>query len=151
MLGTIGEQERMDTTVIADSVNLASRLEGLTKHYGVSLIISETTKEKLLNPENFSYRFLGLVQVVGKNTPVRIYEVYSRENNPKLDEIKNDFESALDLYLKAKLKESFESFKLVYKSYPEDKPTIYYLKRIKNYLKVGLPTNWNGVEKISSK
>ena len=151
MLGTIGEQERMDTTVIADSVNLASRLEGLTKHYGVSLIISETTKEKLLNPENFSFRFLGLVQVVGKNTPVGIYEVYLKLVNPKLDEIKNDFELALDLYLKAKLKESFESFKKVYKLYPDDKPTIYYLKRIKNYLKIGLPNNWNGVEKIGTK
>ena len=76
MLGTIGETERMDGTVIADTVNLASRLEGLTKRYGASILMSEHTLSKMTQPQAYLTRFLGKVQVKGKNIAVSVFEIY---------------------------------------------------------------------------
>ena len=66
MLGAIGGIERMEGTVISDSVNLGSRIEGLTKIYGIKIAISEKTFLNLNNPNNFHFRFLDRVQVKGK-------------------------------------------------------------------------------------
>jgi two-component system sensor histidine kinase ChiS len=65
MLGTIGEEQRMETLVISNSVNLASRLEGLTKLYGAGILISEQTLYRLDEPKNYNCRFLGRVRVKG--------------------------------------------------------------------------------------
>ncbi|OQW95804.1 MAG: hypothetical protein BWK79_01040 [Beggiatoa sp. IS2] len=79
MLGIIGEKERMEGTVISDSVNFASRLESLTKYYNASIIISEITYQCLQNPEKYSSRYLGRVMVKGKQQAVGIYEILDGE------------------------------------------------------------------------
>lgn len=66
----------MDTTAIADAVNLASRLEGLTKLYEAGILIGERTLSRLENLEKYTYIFLNRVRVKGKNQPISIYEVY---------------------------------------------------------------------------
>lgn len=154
MLGTIGEQERMDTTVIADSVNLGSRLEGLTKYYGVSMIISETSLKKLVHPDQFYKRFLGLVQVVGKEEAIGLYEVYNSDDEKSIqakEQTKENFEDGVFEFNKGNLLEAHRLMKSVYEKNPEDKVAILYLKKIKFYYKNGLPENWNGVEKMTSK
>ncbi|WP_372370053.1 adenylate/guanylate cyclase domain-containing protein [Candidatus Uabimicrobium sp. HlEnr_7] len=75
MLGIIGESERMDCTVIADAVNTASRLEGLTKKYKTSIITSDETLESI--QDQIDHRFLDNVTVKGKKRPIAIYEVIS--------------------------------------------------------------------------
>src|SRR5262249_43989857 len=75
MLGTLGSTTRMDSTVIGDAVNLASRLEGLTKHYGVQIIVSGDTWG-LLDKSVFESRELDLVSVKGRAAPGAIAEVY---------------------------------------------------------------------------
>ena len=79
MLGTIGEQQRMETTVISDTVNLASRLEDLTKVYGASILISGYTLFCLEDQSQYHYRFIGQVQVKGKKQLVPVFEVFDAE------------------------------------------------------------------------
>ncbi|MBS0520699.1 MAG: HAMP domain-containing protein [Proteobacteria bacterium] len=78
MLGTIGEQDRMDCTVISDAVNLASRVEQLTKIYNVSPLISQATYEGLADRGAHAIRPIDIVTVKGKSKPVTIYEVFDR-------------------------------------------------------------------------
>jgi class 3 adenylate cyclase len=77
MLGTIGEQHRMDGTVISDAVNLGSRIESLTKVYKVGILISEFTYSRLADPKAYDIRPIDIVVVKGKTRPVTIFEVFS--------------------------------------------------------------------------
>ena len=79
MMGTIGEQNRMDGTVISDAVNLASRIESLTKVYRSRLLISQYTYEQLSDPSARDIRPIDVVVVKGKSRSVTIYEVYERD------------------------------------------------------------------------
>ena len=76
MMGVIGDKQRMDAGVVADSVNTASRMEGLTKYFGVSILLSEDVLKQLLDPQDFQIRFLGKVMVKGKQTPFKVYGVF---------------------------------------------------------------------------
>ena len=76
MLGVIGEVLRMEANVVADTVNIASRMEGLTKYYGASIITSEPTLKKIQHPDKFHYRYLGKVQVKGRKEPIGVYDFF---------------------------------------------------------------------------
>ncbi len=82
MLGTIGESERMDGTVIADAVNLASRVEGLTKNYGAAVLLTEQTRDRLADPSRYALRHLGRVAVKGKAHGVGLYEACDADAPP---------------------------------------------------------------------
>jgi two-component system sensor histidine kinase ChiS len=75
MLGIIGEAQRLQGTVISDAVNIASRLEGLTKRYRVPILISEQTLQALGDPARYNCRFLDRVQVKGKTELISVFEV----------------------------------------------------------------------------
>ncbi len=78
MMGTIGEQHRMDGTVISDAVNLAARLESLTKDYRVPLLVSQFAVDRLDDARAYALRPVDTVVVRGRTQPVAIFEVQAR-------------------------------------------------------------------------
>jgi class 3 adenylate cyclase len=131
MLGTIGETNRMETTVIADAVNIASRLESLTKTYGSRIIISRELYNKLENTDSIISRSLGDAPVKGKSKPIEILEILDGESpgeeKLKIENLK-DFEKAI-LSIKAKdYNGAAELLRLVLDKNPEDTAAILFLK-----------------------
>ncbi|MEM9541370.1 MAG: adenylate/guanylate cyclase domain-containing protein [Cyanobacteria bacterium P01_E01_bin.42] len=101
MLGTVGGSQRMDSTVISDTVNLASRLETLTKNYQVSLLITHQTFLRLANPHQYHIRLIDRVRVKGKSEQISIFEVFdadSEDLRKAKKAMKTDFEQAVLLY-----------------------------------------------------
>jgi PAS domain S-box-containing protein len=134
MLGTVGGKNRMDSTAISDTVNLASRLEGLTKHYGVSLLISGQTLARLHNPMDYSIRFVEQVKVKGKSKAVAVFEVFDADKL-QIKEVKlatkTIFEEGLWLYYQHCFSEAAKRFKEVLSINPKDTVAQIYLKTSK--------------------
>ena len=123
MLGTVGGKNRMDGTVISDAVNLAARLESLTKEYGVPLLITHYTLARLQNPMEYSIRFIDKVKVKGKSKAVAVFEVFDGDE-PQVKEsklaTKTIFEEGLFLYHQQATKQAAQRFEEVLSLNPMD-------------------------------
>lgn len=123
MMGTIGEADRMEGTVISDAVNAASRLEQLTKRYNTPLLISEHTFHSLKNPSQFAIRFIDRVLVKGRNEPIAIYEVFNADP-PELFESKIsnriEFETAMYHFRYHDMDHAKQMLNTLSKTSPED-------------------------------
>lgn len=153
-VGNMGSDKIFQYTALGDAMNLASRLESLTKYYGVNLMISEFTLEKLGEKRNeFKIRPLDSVQVKGKSKAVKIYEVIPSWNPwAKDDKLLKIYTNAYEnLYLKQKFSEAVEEFKKVLQEIPEDKCTLKLKKEAEELQANPPPADWDGVTIFQTK
>ncbi len=144
VIGNMGSYERFDYTAMGDNINLGSRLEGLTKQYGVQIIISESTQKAV--KEEFATRLLDLVAVKGKKQPIKIYELIGKELTKKQKEIKKHYEQGMVYYLNREWTKASNAFKQA-----NDFASKMFIKRCESFKKSPPGRDWKGVWVMKTK
>jgi len=140
-LGIIGHSERMETTVIGDCVNVASRMEGLTKKYNTPILISEDTLLALSDPSKYCIRFIDRVRVKGRHMPLSVYEVFDADDT-KITKDKlaglEIFEKAVAYYHLKEIDEVLGLFERYLEAIPDDHIAAQYLTWCHQYQERGV-------------
>ncbi|HGJ66349.1 TPA: adenylate/guanylate cyclase domain-containing protein, partial [bacterium] len=139
MLGIIGEKQRIESTVISDTVNVASRIERLTRTYLAPIIVSEAVVQALPIDHPFHLRHLDNVVVKGKSRSVGIYQIldtFSGEDFDNFLATSKDFEQAVQLYESKKYIEAMNIFKQCYYKNKTDKTCLVFIQKIKKALQI---------------
>lgn len=154
ILGTVGEEHRMDTTVIADSVNLCSRLEGLCKIYGKGIIVPFEFLDLLEDPTLYHWRYLGLIRVQGRKQPVETVHIYDglpQADFAMFESTKERFEEGLHQYRNGEYEQAMRAFRSLASETPDDPAVFTFITQIHRLMTSGLIDDWDGIENAPAK
>lgn len=152
-LGTIGGPSRIKCGVVGDPVNLAARIESLTRRFGSFLLISHETRDRLKNPDLFELRRIDRVRVKGKRTPIDLYEVLDAEPALRRDakrQTRARFDEALSAYIDGRFDEAERLFRACVVTAPEDGAAEQLAVRSREY-RLRPPQAWDGVDGFTEK
>jgi class 3 adenylate cyclase/CheY-like chemotaxis protein len=141
MLGMIGHERFMQATVISDAVNLASRMERLTKLYGVALLLSSPVVFGLTDPTRYAYRFLDKIRVRGKDEPVSVFEVFDADPPETVAHkirTRDRFEKGVFEYHRNNVEEAARLFAAIATAEGGDRPLEIYRERCAYYKEFGI-------------
>ena len=154
IMGVIGDDNRNEVATISDTVNTASRYEGLTKFFGSQILLSSTSYQELMHPELFNLRYLGKVIVKGRKEPIGVFECIDGDL-PEIKQIKINnldlFNQGLSSYLEQDFQQAQLAFQEILAQNPQDGAAQYYFNQSKEHIKHAVPENWNGVITMTRK
>jgi len=154
IMGITGDESRMDATTISDTVNIASRLESLTKHYSVNIILSDSSLKQIGQKDGFHLRSLGLVQLKGKREAVEIHECF--DSNTLTDKTKKlntlaAFNEGVSFFLNKSFDEANLAFKKVVDTDPGDHTAKFFYRNTKKIIEEGVFENGAGIVAMHEK
>lgn len=154
IMGITGDEFRMDAATISDTVNTAARIESLTKYYRSPLLLSSDTLRQIADAHNYHLRNLGKVQLKGKQKLLGIVECIdgytAHDLSRKLKTVAH-FNQAMTDYHDQRFADAIRTFQQIVSTDPEDQTAHLFLDRATEYLKTGVPPNWNGALEMHSK
>lgn len=137
MLCTLGGAHRIETSVLGDAVNIASRLEGLTKKYGSSILLSDAAFRQLQSPDEYKSRFAGYIKIVGKEKEIGVWEVYDGDNEKRMCQkiaISKWYNEAISVFYKKEHEQALDLFKRCLDNLPNDKLIKRYIIKCEQHL-----------------
>lgn len=153
-LGTIGFEKRIETTVIGDTVNLASRVEGLTKKYRIAVAITAKTLQGLVDPSRFLIRELDTVQVKGKEHAITVYEVFNADSEhikEKKHQSLQRYNEGLYLYTQRQWDDALQIFNGLHSDLPNDAVVQMYRQRCRFFQEHPPEAAWDGITRLEEK
>ncbi|MDF1590432.1 MAG: adenylate/guanylate cyclase domain-containing protein [Desulfobacterales bacterium] len=151
VVGNMGSKNRMDYTMMGDTVNTAARLEGVNKVYGTYTLVSDTTCHAA--GQNFIFREIDKINVVGKKEPITIYQLlgYAGESDERMDKVRDFYARGLKAYQSREWEQAIGFFNEVLKIAPEDGPSLSLRGRCQTLHENPPGKDWNGAFVIKHK